>query len=268
MNMRLLEPASNLRTDWTYEFFIQLILKHEKPSPISADHEVKPQKKQIPNGLNEVLAMHKIASKSIARESREDLEARRNVQKILANEVPSINLKTSLHKIFWYRIWFCLVLRGVLNKGYFIEHYTSWRRLSGARYFEVLLSDGNKTIGSKSIPIDVFLLSGFPSKEEIESQIELIEPLISRPLVKNNKKKSVVDIVGRRNLENIKIAVDKAIASGKIAGLVKSIGKNARHKYSGNRKDLYREISRKIGAQTKESMFIRGVSEFVETKAK
>lgn len=268
MKMRLLESASNLRSDWTYEFFIQLILKHEKPNPISADPEVKPRKKQIPDSLNEVLAMHKIASKPIARESREDLEARRSVQKILANESPSINLKTSLHKIFWYRIWFYLVLRGVLNKGYFIEHYTSWRKSSGARYFEVLLSGGNKTIGSKSIPIDVFLLGGFPSKDEIESKIELIEPLISRPLVKNNKKKSVVDIVGRHNLENIKIDVDKAVASGKIAGLAKSRGKDARHKYSGNRKDLYREISRKIGTQTKESMFIRGVSEFVETKAK
>ena len=92
--------------------------------------------------------------------------------------------------------------------------------------------------------------------------------MISRPLIKNKNKRSIEEIVGRKNLEDIKISIDKAVTSGKIAGLVKAVEKNSRHKYRGNRNELYRDIVKNIGLQTKESMFVRAVSLFVETKAK
>ncbi len=112
------------------------------------------------------------------------------------------------------------------------------------------------------------MLGGIPSKEEIEAQIELAEPLIARPLIKNKNKRSLEKIVGRKNLEDIVTSIDKAVASGKIAGLVKAVERNSRHKYSGNRNELYRDIVKHIGLQTKESMFVRAVSDFVETMAK
>ena len=212
--------------------------------------------------------MHGMTSNPRAIQSKEEFEIRRRVEEILTHEAPSIKQQTSLHKIFWYRIWLFLVLQGVLKKDSFIEHYASWRENKGARYFEVLCSFENKATYQKSIPIDIFLLSGIPSKEEIEAQIELAEPLISRPLIKNKNKRSIEKIVGRKNLGDIKISIDKAVTSGKIAGLVKAVEKNSRHKYRGNRNELYRDIVKNIGLQTKESMFVRAVSLFVETKAK
>ena len=96
----------------------------------------------------------------------------------------------------------------------------------------------------------------------------MAEPLIARPLIKNKNKRSLEKIVGRKNLEDIVTSIDKAVASGKIAGLVKAVERNSHHKYSGNRNELYRDIVKHIGLQTKESMFVRAVSDFVETMAK
>lgn len=266
--MKILETSSNVRKYWSCEFFIKLVSKYEKPIFVSIDSEVGSQRKQEPNSLNEVLELHGMTSNPRAILSKEEFEIRRRVEEILTHEAPSIKQQTSLHKIFWYRIWFFLVLQGVLKKDGFIEHYASWRENKGARYFEVLCSFENKAAHQKSIPIDIFLLSGIPSKEEIEAKIELAEPLISRPLIKNKNKRSLEKIVGRKNLEDIKTSIDKAVASGKIAGLVMTAERNSRHKYRGNRNELYRDIVKNIGLQTKESMFVRAVSEFVETKAK
>lgn len=266
--MKILEASSNVRKYWSCEFFIKLVSKYEKPIFGSIDFEVGPQIKQEPNSLNEVLELHGVTSNPKAIQSKEEFEIRRRVEEILNHEAPSIKQQTSLHKIFWYRIWFFLVLQGVLKKDGFIEHYASWRKNGGSKYFEVLCSFGNQAAYQKSIPIDIFLLGGIPSKEEIEAKIELTEPLISRPLIKNKNKKSIVERVGRKNVENIKMAIDKAVASGKIAGLVKAAEKNSRHKYRGSRIELYRDILKNIGLHTKESIFVRAVSEFVETKAK
>ena len=266
--MKILEASSNLKNYWSYKFFIQLVSKYERPSFISVEPEVEFERKKEPSGLNEVLKVHGVVSNPREIKSKEYFEIRRRVEEILANEDPSIKRQTSLHKIFWYRIWFFLVLQGALKKDYFIEHYASWRKSRGSRYFEVLCFFENQAAYQESIPIDIFLLSGIPSKEEIEAKIELTEPLISRPIIKNKNKKSVVEIVGRNNLQDIKVAIDKAVASRKIAGLVKAVGKNSRHKYRGNRSELYRDILKYIGLQTKESIFVRGVSEFVETKVK
>ena len=267
-NMKILKASSNVKSYWSCEFFIKLVSKYETPIFGSIDSEVGPKIKKEPNSLNEVLELHGVTSNLRAIQSKEEFEVRRRVEEILANEAPSIKQQTSLHKIFWYRIWLFLVLQGVLKKDSFIEHYASWRENKGARYFEVLCYFENKATYQKSIPIDIFLLGGIPSKEEIEAQIELAEPLISRPLIKNKNKRSIEKIVGRKNLGDIKISIDKAVTSGKIAGLVKAVEKNSRHKYRGNRNELYRDIVKNIGLQTKESMFVRAVSLFVETKAK
>ena len=266
--MKILEASSNVRKYWSCEFFINLVSKYEKPILGSIDSEVAPQIKQKPNSLNEVLELHGMTSNPRAIQSKEEFEIRRRVEEILTHEAPSIKQQTSLHKIFWYRIWFFLVLQGVLKKDGFIEHYASWRRNGGSGYFEVLFFFESQAAYQKSIPIDVFLLGGIPSKEEIEAQIELAEPLIARPLIKNKNKRSLEKIVGRKNLEDIVTSIDKAVASGKIAGLVKAVERNSRHKYSGNRNELYRDIVKHIGLQTKESMFVRAVSDFVETMAK
>lgn len=266
--MKILEASSNVRKYWSCEFFIQLVSKYEKPIFGSIDPEVGLQIKQEPNSLNEVLELHRVRYNPRAIQSKEEFEIRRRVEEVLTHEAPSIKQQTSLHKIFWYRIWFFLVLQGVLKKDGFTEHYASWRRNGGSRYFEVLCFFENQAAYQQSIPIDIFLLSGIPSKEEIEAKIELAEPLISRPLIKNKNTRSIADIVGRKNLEDIKISIDKAVASGKIADLVKAAEKNSRHKYRGNRNELYRDIVKNIGLQTKESMFVRAVSLFVETKAK
>ena len=103
-----------------------------------------PQIKQKPNSLNEVLELHGVTSNLRAIKSKEEFEVRRRVEEVLANEAPSIKQQTSLHKIFWYRIWLFLVLQGVLKKDSFFEHYDSWREYKGARYFEVLCSFENQ----------------------------------------------------------------------------------------------------------------------------
>ena len=267
-NMKILKASSNVKSYWSCEFFIKLVSKYETPIFGSIDSEVGPKIKKEPNSLNEVLELHGVTSNLRAIQSKEDFEVRRRVEEILANEAPSIKQQTSLHKIFWYRIWLFLVLQGVLKKDGFIEHYASWRRNGGSGYFEVLFFFESQAAYQKSIPIDVFLLGGIPSKEEIEAKIELAEPLIARPLIKNKNKRSLEKIVGRKNLEDIVTSIDKAVASGKIAGLVKAVERNSRHKYSGNRNELYRDIVKHIGLQTKESMFVRAVSDFVETMAK
>ena len=266
--MKILKASSNVKSYWSCEFFIKLVSKYETPIFGSIDSEVDPKIKKEPNSLNEVLELHGVTSNLRAIQSKEEFEVRRRVEEILANEAPSIKQQTSLHKIFWYRIWLFLVLQGVLKKDSFIEHYASWRRNGGSGYFEVLFFFESQAAYQKSIPIDVFLLGGIPSKEEIEAKIELAEPLIARPLIKNKNKRSLEKIVGRKNLEDIVTSIDKAVASGKIAGLVKAVERNSRHKYSGNRNELYRDIVKHIGLQTKESMFVRAVSDFVETMAK
>ena len=267
-NMKILKASSNVKSYWSCEFFIKLVSKYETPIFGSIESEVGPQIKQEPNSLNEVLELHGVTSNLRAFQSKEEFEVRRRVEEILANEAPSIKQQTSLHKIFWYRIWLFLVLQGVLKKDGFIEHYASWRRNGGSGYFGVLFFFESQAAYQKSIPIDVFLLGGIPSKEEIEAKIELAEPLIARPLIKNKNKRSLEKIVGRKNLEDIVTSIDKAVASGKIAGLVKAVERNSRHKYSGNRNELYWDIVKHIGLQTKESMFVRAVSDFVETMAK
>ena len=204
--MKILKASSNVKSYWSCEFFIKLVSKYETPIFGSIDSEVGPKIKKEPNSLNEVLELHGVTSNLRAIQSKEEFEVRRRVEEILANKAPSIKQQTSLHKIFWYRIWLFLVLQGVLKKDSFIEHYASWRENKGARYFEVLCSFENQATYQKSIPIDIFLLSGIPSKEEIEAQIELAEPLISRPLIKNKNKRSIEKIVGRKNLEDIKIS--------------------------------------------------------------
>ena len=190
-NMKILKASSNVKSYWSCEFFIKLVSKYETPIFGSIDSEVGPKIKKEPNSLNEVLELHGVTSNLRAIQSKEEFEVRRRVEEILANEAPSIKQQTSLHKIFWYRIWLFLVLQGVLKKDSFIEHYASWRENKGARYFEVLCSFENKATYQKSIPIDIFLLGGIPSKEEIEAQIELTEPLISRPLIKNKNKRII-----------------------------------------------------------------------------
>lgn len=115
----------------------------KNPFLVLLDSEVGPQIKQEPNSLNEVLELHGVTSNLRAIQSKEEFEVRRRVEEVLANEAPSIKQQTSLHKIFWYRIWLFLVLQGVLKKDSFIEHYASWRENKGARYFEVLCSFEN-----------------------------------------------------------------------------------------------------------------------------
>lgn len=264
--MRKHEILSKLHTNWTCDFFIELVSKYEKPRGNSANHDIEQKKKEAPNNIAALLGLQKIRSTSI--ESKGEPKTREIVQNVLANEAPAIKPETNLHKIVWYRIWLCLVLRGVLNKDYFTEHYTDWRASKGSKYFEVLCITKNEATNQKSTPIDIFLLCGIPSKEEMDTQIELIAPLISHQPIKKITKKGIIEVIGRKNLGEIKIVIDKAINSGKIAELRKSTRKNARHKYSGNRADLYRELVKKYGLKTKESIFTRGVSEFVETKAK
>lgn len=254
--------------NWTCEFFIELISNSEEPETPQKKTDIYINKKEAPNNIAGLLGLQKIRSKPTAIESKGEPKTREIIEKTLANEAPAIKPRTKLHKIMWYRIWLYLVLRGVLNKYYFIEHYTSWRESKGSQYFEVLCFTENQAANQKSTPIDIFLLCGIPSKEEMDTQIELIAPLISHQPIKKITKKGIIEVIGRKNLGEIKLAIDKAINSGKIAELKKSTRKNTRHKYSGNRANLYRELVKKYGLKTKESIFTRGVSEFVETKAK
>ena len=266
--MRKHEILSKLQTNWTCDFFIELVSKYEKPRDSSAKSYIELKKKQTPNNIAGLLGLQKTRSKHNSIESKGEPKIREIIEKTLANEAPEIKPRTKLHKIMWYRIWLYLVLRGVLNKDYFIEHYTDWRESKGSHYFEVLCFTENQVANQKSTPIDIFLLRGIPSKEEMDAQIELIAPLISHQPIKKITKKGIIEVIGRKNLGEIKLVIDKAVNSGKIAELRKSTRKNARHKYSGNRADLYRELVKKYGLKTKESIFTRGVSEFVETKAK
>ena len=169
--MKILEASSNVRKYWSCEFFINLVSKYEKPILGSIDSEVAPQIKQKPNSLNEVLELHGMISNPRAIQSKEEFEIRRRVEEILTHEAPSIKQQTSLHKIFWYRIWLFLVLQGVLKKDSFIEHYASWRENKGVRYFEVLCSFENQATYQKSIPIDIFLLGVSHQKKKLKPKL-------------------------------------------------------------------------------------------------
>lgn len=116
-NMKILKASSNVKSYWSCEFFIKLVSKYEAPIFGSIDSEVGPKIKKEPNSLNEVLELHGVTSNLRAIQSKEEFEVRRRVEEILANEAPSIKQQTSLHKIFWYRIWLFLILQGVLKKA-------------------------------------------------------------------------------------------------------------------------------------------------------
>lgn len=265
--MKKHEIFSKLRTNWTYEFFLELISSYEKNATSPKNYEAEINKKRISNNFAETWGFEKFDSKYDAIESEGDTKKRDVIEKILKNEIPTIKPETNLHKIIWYRIWFYLVLRGELSKDYFVENYTAWRKSKGLRYFEVLSFYKNRTASQNATPIDVFLLGGIPSKEILKSKIELIAPLISHPY-KAKTKKDTSKVIGKKNLEEIKLAIDKAIVSGKIAGLRKATGKEIRHKYSGNKNELYEKMVKSFRLKIKESIFNRGISEFVETKAK
>ena len=169
--MKILKASSNVKNYWSCEFFIKLVSKYETPIFGSIDSEVGPKIKKEPNSLNEVLELHGVTSNLRAIQSKEEFEVRRRVEEILANEAPSIKQQTSLHKIFWYRIWLFLVLQGVLKKDSFIEHYASWRENKGVRYFEVLCSFENQATYQKSIPIDIFLLGVSHQKKKLKPKL-------------------------------------------------------------------------------------------------
>ena len=266
--MKKQESFLSSQKNWTYEFFIELISNSEEAETPPKKHDIGIKKKEAPNSLAGLLGLQKMRSNPTSIESKGEPKTREIIEETLANEAPAIKPKTKLHKIVWYRIWLYFVLRGVLDKDYFIEHFTNWRESKGSRYFEVLCFTEKQATNQKSTPIDIFLLCGIPSKEEMDTKIELIAPLISHQPIKKTTKKGIIEVIGRKNLGEIKIVIDKAINSGKIAELRKSTRKNTRHKYSGNRADLYREMVKIYGLKTKESIFTRGVSEFVETKAK
>ena len=263
--MRKHEIISKLKENWTYEFFLELI-SNLKKNATTENIETGTKKKRTTNNFAEIWGLDKFDSKYEAIESNDELETRDVIQKILTNEIPTIKPETNLHKIIWYRIWLHLVLRGVLNKDCFIKNYIAWRESKGSKYFEVMCLSKNQTTRPIATPIDVFLLGGIPSKEMLISQIELIAPLISHPY-KAKTKKDTAKVIGKKNLEEIKLAIDKAITSGKIAELRKATEKETRHKYSRNKSELYKEMVKKFRLKTKESIFNRGISEFVETKA-
>ena len=122
--MRKHEILSKLHTNWTCDFFIELVSKYEKPRGNPANPDIEPKKKEAPNNIAGLLGLQKIRSKPNSTESKDEQKIREIIEKTLANEAPEIKPRTKLHKIMWYRIWLYLVLRGVLNKDYFIEHYT------------------------------------------------------------------------------------------------------------------------------------------------
>lgn len=162
--------------NWTCEFFIELISNSEEPETPQKKTDIDINKKEAPNNIAGLLGLQKTRSKPTSIESKGEPKIREIIEKILANEAPAIKPRTKLHRIIWYRIWLYLILRGVLNKDYFIEHYTGWRESKGSQYFEVLCITENEATNQKSTPIDIFLLCGIPSKEEIDTQIELIAP--------------------------------------------------------------------------------------------
>lgn len=111
-------------------------------------------------------------------------------------------------------------------------------------------------------------MSGLPSREEIECSIKLISPIISHEQNQTKNSKNTIQIIGKGNAKILKQAIDIAVDAGTIPGLIKSKKENSRHKYGGNKDVLFHELKNKFGLNIKESIFKRGISFFVETKAK
>ena len=86
--MRKHEILSKLHTNWTCDFFIELVSKYEKPRGNSANPDIEPKKKEAPNNIAGLLGLQKIRSTSI--ESKGEPKTREIVQNALSNEAPAI----------------------------------------------------------------------------------------------------------------------------------------------------------------------------------
>ena len=260
------ENLSRLDLNWTYSRFIELATGIKNQDIAAAIEKPEGERSSRP------VVKFSLPIKSSADEAeiaaKNDLAVVAEISKRLQPSIPKLNPETKLKKITWYRIWFALVFDGILPSERLLKSYAKWRTKKASRKFEVSYVAQEETKYSKSKPIDLYILGGIPSAEELQFDIKLIAPLISHAPSDIKNKRDARKTIGVGNVELIKNTIERAVGSGKIKGLYKSKNPKERHKYKENKDQLYDELVDKFGLRIKESVFKRGIAFFVQTKAK
>lgn len=264
--MNFPENLSRLDLSWTYSRFIELSTGI-KNQDIAAAIEKPEGERSSPPVVKFSLPI-KLRADEVEIAAKNDMVIVKEISKRLQPSIPKLNPETKLKKITWYRIWFALAFDGILPSERLLKSYAKWRVKKASLKFEVSYVAQEKRKYSKSKPIDLYILGGIPSAEELQFDIELVAPLIAHAPADIKNKRDAGKTIGAGNVELIKNTIERAVNSGNIKGLCKSKNPKERHKYKENKDQLFHELVDKFGLSIKESVFKRGISFFVQTKAK
>ena len=195
----------------------------------------------------------------------ERLRVASNVWWVLKDLDSGMEMKTVLGKIVWFRVWFYLVISGIVGFDGFKNSYQSWRQSKGAGYSGVIVE--NAAGEEVSCPLDIYVMSGLPSAKELRRKIDFDRSLGENPLKPFGKSRSLYEAIGARNMAKLKAVLESAIAEGGLDGLGGKDEIDGRYRYRGSRADLFRELSKRPDFHFTLSVFEKGISHFVKPKA-